>query len=162
MKVVKEFVPSDFLVPQKLETEKFRLRMLTIDDVEKDYEAVMSSKEELRNPLDKAGWPRDNMTIEENLSDLREHQEEFSKREAFTYTVVNLDESKCLGCVYIYPSEKGSFDAEIYLWARSSELKNGLDELLYKTVKKWIKEQWHFNNVAYPGREIGWNEWVSM
>ena len=160
--MVKEFVPSDFIIPQILETEKFRLRMLTIDDVEKDYEAVMSSKEDLRNPLDKNSWPKDNMTIEEDLADLREHQEEFLKRQAFTYTVMSLDESKCLGCVYIYPSEKGSYDAEIYLWARSSELKSGLDKLLYDTVKKWVKEQWKFNNVAYPGREISWNEWMNM
>jgi len=160
--MVKEFVPSDFIIPQILETEKFRLRMLTIDDVEKDYEAVMSSKEDLRNPLDKNGWPKDNMTIEEDLADLREHQEEFFKRQAFTYTVMRLDESKCLGCVYIYPSEKGSYDAEIYLWTRSSELKSGLDKLLYEAVKEWVKEQWQFNNVAYPGREISWNEWLNM
>ena len=37
------FVPSDFTVPEKLETGEFRLRMLTVNDVVKDYDAVMSS-----------------------------------------------------------------------------------------------------------------------
>lgn len=158
----KKFVPSDFIVPEKLETDKFRLRMLTVDDVEKDYEAVMSSREHLSDPSDDNSWPRENMTLEENLQDLRRHQDEFLKRAAFAYTVMSIDESKCLGCVYIDPSKKELFDAEVYLWARASELKNGLDELLYETVKNWIKERWPFNNAAYPGREISWSYWNNM
>ena len=31
------FVPADFAVPQSLETDEFRLRMLTVNDVVKDY-----------------------------------------------------------------------------------------------------------------------------
>jgi len=34
------FVPKDFQVPEKLETERFRLRMLTVNDVVKDFDAV--------------------------------------------------------------------------------------------------------------------------
>ena len=41
-------VPKDFKVPEVLETEKFRLRMLKISDVVKDYDAVMSSLNHLR------------------------------------------------------------------------------------------------------------------
>ena len=37
------FVPYEFIVPEKMETEEYRLRMLSIDDVEKDFEAVISS-----------------------------------------------------------------------------------------------------------------------
>ena len=157
--MIKKFIRDDFIVPEKLETDKFRLRMLTVDDVEKDYEAVLSSCEHLRNPVDENSWPKQNMTLEENLQDLQIHQDEFLKRVAFAYTVMSLDENKCLGCVYIDPSEKETFDSEVYLWVRTSELKNGLDELLYETVKTWINEKWQFNNVAYPGREISWNDW---
>lgn len=160
--MIEKFVPDNFIVPKQLETDKFRLRMLTISDVEKDYEAVMSSQIHLRNPLDENSWPKENMKLEEDLQDLLVHQDEFSKRISFTYTVMSIDESKCLGCVYIYPSEKYTFDSEVYLWARASELKNGLDELLYETVKNWIKEKWPFYNVAYPGREIGWSDWKIM
>jgi hypothetical protein len=160
--MVEKFVPDNFIVPEELETEKFRLRMLTINDVEKDYEAVMSSQKYLRNPLDESSWPRENMTLEEDLQDLRIHQDEFLKRVSFTYTVMSIDESKCLGCVYINPSEKDAFDSEVYLWARASELKDGLDELLYETVKNWIKEKWPLNNVAYPGRKINWSDWKSI
>ena len=41
-------VDEDFEVPQGLLNEKFRLRMLTIHDLVKDYDAVMSSAEHLR------------------------------------------------------------------------------------------------------------------
>jgi hypothetical protein len=158
----KKFVTDDFIVPEKLETDKFRLRMLTVDDVEKDYEAVMSSCEQLRNPEDENSWPKKNMTLKEDLQDLQVHQNEFLNRVAFAYTVMSLDESICLGCVYLDPSEKELFDAEVYMWVRTSELKNGLDELLYGTVRNWVKERWPFKSVTYPGREITWEEWKSI
>jgi hypothetical protein len=50
-----KFIPNDFVVPAVLETYRFRLRILTANDVEKDYEAVMSSLEHLKNPLT-ANW----------------------------------------------------------------------------------------------------------
>jgi len=42
------FVPEDFRVPQRIEQANYVLRPLTTADVEKDYEAVMSSKDSLR------------------------------------------------------------------------------------------------------------------
>ena len=42
------FVSSDFIIPVKLENEKFRLRMLTVNDVVKDYDAVMTSVDRLK------------------------------------------------------------------------------------------------------------------
>ena len=41
------FLPRDFDVPEQLETERFRLRSLTIHDLVKDYDAVMSSLDHL-------------------------------------------------------------------------------------------------------------------
>ena len=46
------FVPTDFEIPARLETAEFKLRMLTVDDVVKDYDAVVSSVEHL-----KTIWP---------------------------------------------------------------------------------------------------------
>ena len=37
----KKFVPDDFKIPVLLETDLFCLRMLFVDDIEKDYEAVI-------------------------------------------------------------------------------------------------------------------------
>lgn len=152
-----KFIPDDFVVPEKLETEEFRLRMLKATDVEKDYEAVMASREHILKLYkdDNIGtWPEEGMTIEEDLEDLKRHEQEFLERSAFAYTVMSIDESKCLGCVYIDPSEENSFDAEVTLWARASEVENGLEETLFEIVRKWIKDKWPFKKVAYPGFEF--------
>jgi hypothetical protein len=92
-------VPTDFGVPQKLETSEFRLRMLTINDVVRDYDAVMSSVEHLKTIWPASTWP-DGLTLEQNLIDLGWHQKEFQMRRSFAYTVVTPSESQVTGCVY--------------------------------------------------------------
>lgn len=159
-----KFVPDDFIVPEKFEAERLRLRMLTTDDVEKDYEAVMTSIQHLQslcNPYASAIWPKENITIEEDLRDLERHQGEFLSRKAFAYTVMSLDESVCLGCVYIDPSRIEEYDAEVYLWARQSEFEKGFEDYLYQAVQEWVKNSWPFQSVVYPGRETSWEEWRS-
>lgn len=161
----KQFVPEDFIVPEKLETDRMRLRMLSVDDVEKDYEAVMTSIEHLQSLCDPGVsviWPQEDMTIEEDLRDLESHQSEFLARIAFAYTVMSLDESVCLGCVYIDPSRVKEYDAEVYLWARQSKYEKGFEDYLHQVVKEWVKDKWPFERVAYPGRDISYAEWRSL
>jgi hypothetical protein len=147
----KPFVPLDFIVPELLETEHFRLRMLSAADVDKDYEAVMESRA-LLNAMFGSGWPTEGFTRQENLEDLIEHQQEFEQRIAFAYTVVSPDESVCLGCVYINPRRGHPADARVYLWVRQSAYDRGLDPILFRTVKKWLEDCWPFQNVNFPGR----------
>jgi hypothetical protein len=154
------FVPADFAVPQFLETQCFRLRMLTIHDLELDFAAVTSSVEHLQTVWQN-DWPV-GLTLEQNLIDLGWHQKEFQRRSSFAYTVVRPDESQVLGCVYIYPSEKVDFDAEVYLWARVSELPSGLERELEVEVRNWLDDQWPFGKVAYPGRSISWEQWHKL
>lgn len=156
------FVPSDFKVPAILETLHFRARMLTVNDVVKDYDAVMTSIENLQKMYQSSGWPTKDLTFEQNLIDLGWHQKEFQRRSSFAYTVVNLDESQVVGCIYINPTTKSNYDASITMWVRTSVRDMGLDGILFNTVKDWIKKDWPFKKVAYPGREIGWEEWKSM
>lgn len=147
----KQFIPKDFMIPPVLETEQFRLRMLSVDDVEKDYEAVMETQKRfLSLGYD---WPREGFTIEENLADLEQHQQEFLGREAFAYTVVSPDESRVLGCVYINPSKEDGIDARIRMWVRESEYEKGLDPVLFRAVKEWIEKEWPFRKARYPERE---------
>lgn len=153
-------VPPDFVVPQYLETERFRLRMLTIHDLELDYAAVTSSTEHLQTIWNN-DWPL-GLTLEQNLIDLGWHQKEFQRRRSFAYTVVQPDESRVLGCVYIYPPSRPGFDAEVYLWARADELATGLEHELEVRVRKWLAERWPFQRVAWPGRSISWQEWAAL
>lgn len=156
------FVDADFEIPAVLETQDFRLRMLTVNDAAKDYDAVMSSVAHLKKVWPGSGWPEDSLTIEQNLVALGWHQQEFWNRSSFAYTVVTLDESQVIGCVYIDPTRKRGYDTEVYLWVRESELKRGTDEKLYNAVESWLNRKWGFDNVAFPGRDIDWESWDAL
>ncbi|MEL6853991.1 MAG: GNAT family N-acetyltransferase [Cyanobacteria bacterium J06607_13] len=157
---MKPLVPADFPVPAELETDKFRLRMLSINDVVKDYDAVMTSREHLQGVFGpQSNWPSADLSLEQDLIDLGWHQKEFQRRTSFAYTVMSLDEFTCLGCVYFYPSSAAGYDAQAILWVRQSELANGLDEALMRTVKDWLVAKWPFERVAFPGREVAWESY---
>ena len=143
-------VPDDFEVPVGMETDRYRLRMLSINDVVKDYDAVMSSIDHLKGVLDPdSPWP-EGLTLEQDLIDLGWHQKEFQKRSSFAYTMMRLDEERCLGCIYIYPSETA--DADVFMWVRKEEFA-ALDADLLDRVRLWIAKEWPFDTVRYPGRQ---------
>ena len=151
------------MIPSGIETQDFRIRMLTIHDVVKDYDAVMSSLDHLRGVFGpRSSWPSSDLTLEQDLIDLAWHHKEFQLGRSFAYTVMSLDESRCLGCVYVDPSEKAGYDAKVILWVRQSEVSKGLDETLFSAVKRWLSEEWWFTTVAFPGRQLSWQEWESL
>lgn len=157
------FVQPDFEIPKVLETDRFRIRALTVDDVVKDYDAVMTSIDHLQGVFGpNSKWPSSDLTFKQDLVDLGWHQKEFQRRTSFAYAVMSLDESRCLGCVYIEPTKKIDYNAEVYLWVRKSEFENGLDHLLFSSVKEWIENIWPFEKIAFPGREIEWKDWQSL
>ena len=155
------FVPTEVVVPNEFATANFTLRMLSIDDVEKDFEAVTSSAERVSKVWPDSGWPA-GLTLRQNLIDLGWHEKEFQNRSSFAYTVVTLDESCVLGCVYFYPTHKSGYDAEVFLWVRESELSVGLDAALFTAVDGWLATEWPFRQPAYPGRKISWDDWGQL
>jgi len=160
---MKRFAPDSVIIPLGIETKDFRIRILTINDVVKDYDAVMSSIDHLRGIFGPSSfWPSADLTLEQDLIDLGWHQKEFQIGSSFAYTVMSLDESRCLGCVYVDPSEKAGYDAKVILWVRQSEIRKGLDEKLFSVVKIWFSEEWWFATVAFPGRQLSWKEWDSL
>lgn len=155
------FVPKEFQVPATLETAEFRLRMLSVHDVVKDFDAVVTSVEHLKTIWPGGKWP-EGLTLEQNLIDLGWHQKEFQIRRSFAYTVVSPSEQRVLGCVYIDPTRKPGYDAEVFLWARQSELASGLEARLYDAVREWLASTWPFKRAAFPGRGIAWEEWAKI
>ena len=159
----KLFVPANFIIPLRLETPHFILRKLTTADVEQDYEAVMSSKENLRRIFSaQDDWPRDEMTLQDNFNDLKEHQEDFDQRRGFTYTVVSPSEDICLGCVYFYPWKGAHYDAQVYYWVRDAAKPNDLEKQLDHVLHQWLAETWPFHAPAFPGREVAWDIWEGL
>jgi hypothetical protein len=152
-------VPTHFTVPLRLDGDGFVLHPLTVNDLIKDYDAVMTSVDRLPGLMDPQGiWPR-GLTLEEDLIDLGWHQREFTLRHSFAYTVISPDEGECLGCCYILPSDQPGYDAMAFYWVRTSAVASGLDERLGAVFRAWVASDWPFARVAYPGRDIPWDEW---
>jgi hypothetical protein len=139
-------VREDFEVPERLEHECFRLRKLTVNDLVKDFEAINA-----RVAPNGGDDPWSGTSLEQNLVDLGWHQKEFELRRSFAYTVVAPDESKVLGCVYLYPSDEA--DVEVRMWVRREAWDDGLDPVLEAAVRGWIAERWPFGTVSWPGRD---------
>ncbi len=155
-------VPDDFEVPQVVETERMRLCPLTIHHAVRDFDAVMTSEERLRTIYEPGGeWPL-GLTLEQDIIELGWHQAEFQLRTSFAYSVLSLDETEVLGCLYIYPTRKPGYDVEITMWVRQSRVDEGLDEHLFETAESWIAHSWPFTNPAYPGRRIDFDEWRAL
>ena len=152
------FIPANFKIPQNLSNEQFHFEILGPNLNELDYEAVMSSKDRLRNVFaENDDWPASDMSIEFNKNDLIMHENEFKSREAFAYSVFNHTKDNYIGCVYINPTEYADHDCEVYIWVKDSEV--DLDKSLFESVDRWLQEEWPFSRRAYPGRLISWNDW---
>ena len=157
------FLPGDFAPPAGLEHERFRLRPITVHDAVKDYDAVMTSRDHLWALFGEAwGWPPDTLTLEQDLIDLAWHQKEADLRRSFNFAVMSLDGSRLLGCVYVDPPTKEGYDAEVFWWARADELASGLEDAIGVAARAWVEREWPFGRVAYPGRDIGWEEYVAL
>ena len=155
----RRLVPKDFQVPARLEGPGFHLRILSVHDVVKDFAAVVESEGRLVGSMgDGSDWPR-GLTIEENLIDLAWHHRVFTIGHSFAYTVMNDDESRCLGCCYINPGDKAEYDAAAFYWVREREFKLGFDAILGAAFRGFLAAQWPFKTVAYPGRDIAWSNW---
>ncbi len=58
------------------------------------------------------------MTLEQNLSDLEQHAQDFRDRVGFTYTVLDPVDRDVIGCVYLYPSPLDGVDVRARSWVR--------------------------------------------
>lgn len=152
------FYPEDEQVPKNLITEKFVIRPLTPAHVALDYAALMENKERLRL-WSGTPWPADDFTLAENLADLEWHWSEHQERIAFTYTVLNLTEGSCLGCVYIKSMTEllahhdtwkltaepiQAHNALVRFWTTQNQ-----DKSLLSSLRKWFKTEWVFPEVYW-------------
>ena len=140
-----ELVPDDFDVPRGLEHERFRLRMLTVDEVVKDFDAICDRVDHQGNPK-----PPFVETVAENLIDLGWHQREFGLRRSFAYTIVAPDESRVIGCAYIDPSD--THDARVWMWVRRDAYADGLDPVVEAALREWLERDWPFERVDWGKR----------
>ncbi|MEO1730313.1 MAG: twin-arginine translocation pathway signal protein [Pseudomonadota bacterium] len=157
------FAALDFDPPTLIEADGFKIVPLGPDLVEVDYEAYMSSIEHLQTTFTRStGWPHGGLTDEDAMKDMETEQARFERRESFAYAVLTPDGSRERGCVYVYPSTIPGYDAVVRLWVTKDEFDAGFDEELYGWTQEWIAKEWPFEDVAYPGRAIAWEEWDKL
>ena len=150
------FYPAGLPVPQEKRTTRLWLRPLRATDVALDYEAVMSSAEMLHQ-WSQGDWPAKDFIIEQNLADLEWHELKHIGREEFTFTVLDPEGRRCLGCVYIQPllpeqlplCKGAAFAADVGFWVRESELETGLERHLLETIFDWFQAEWAFDCILF-------------
>ena len=64
---------------------------------------------------------------------------------------MSLDERRLLGCVYIDPAPEPGQDADVWFWARQSELAGGLESALETFLPSWLGACWPFETVRING-----------
>ena len=151
----------DWPAPAGLRTPRLKLEPLTIGHVELDYDAVMSSRAELRR-WSQSSWPAEDFPLAENLADLARHEREHLADEAYTYTVLAPDGERCLGCVYLAPlrpaeqalalavtGAAAAHAARAAFWVRTDEVANELDRELFTALRAWFGAEWWFDRVVY-------------
>lgn len=148
-----EFVPVGFEPPTSLVTRQFRLEPLGPQHNLADHAAWTSSIEHIRSTpgYPDGNWPpRDGMTLEENLSDLRRHADDFTQGKGFTFTVLDPDDDDVIGCVYLYPATAGEWDVTVQSWVRADRA--SLDVPLADAVARWLAADWPWQRVDRCGR----------
>ena len=90
------------------------------------------------------------MTAEANLADLEMHAAEFERGEAFAYTVLGAGTDAVIGCVYIDPDTTGAAEAMVRCWVSAPHAH--LDAALADAVARWLRTEWPFATVRFPGR----------
>lgn len=157
------FIAEDFNVPVLVTTGKFKLVPLGPDLAKVDFAAYMSSIEHLQKTFSRStSWPHKDITDADAMRDMETEQARFRNRTSFAYAVLSPDGTRERGCVYVYPSTVEGYDAVVRLWVTKAEYDTGFDAELYAWVVQWMRKDWPFAKIAYPGRAIEWSAWDSL
>jgi hypothetical protein len=162
------FTESTEPAPPVLKTDEFFLRPIVADDTERDYAAVMETREQLRL-WRQSTWPEDDFTVAANRKDVIDLEERHAALRAFTYTVLDLDGTTCLGCVYVFPTSAtflarstvtplgadrwADVDAVVFFWVRQPQMERGMDERLLAALRAWFDEEWKLEKTVYVTSE---------
>lgn len=156
-------VPADFHVPTRVEAAGFRIVPLAPALAKIDFDAYMASIEHLQKTFSRStNWPREGISAADAVKDMETEQARFQARKSFAYSVLTPDGTRERGCVYVYPSTVPGYDAVVRMWVTKAEYDAGFDAELYQWVTDWVRADWPFGKVAYPGRAIEWGAWDAM
>ncbi|KTF68676.1 twin-arginine translocation pathway signal protein [Sphingomonas sp. WG] len=157
------FIPAGFNPPTLVEAKGFKLVPLGPALVKVDFDAYMSSIEHLQKNFTRStDWPHAGITDADAMRDMETEQARFASRQSFAYAVLTPDGRRERGSVYVSPSPVGRYDAVVRLWVTKADYDAGFDAELYQWVASWIRTDWPFRNVVYPGRSLDWQRWDAL
>ncbi len=154
------FIPGDFNPPALVDAGGFKLVPLGPDLVDVDFEAYMSSIEHLQKTFSRStAWPHKDISAADAMRDMESEQARFRKRQSFAYAVLTPDGTRERGSVYVSPSSVEPYDAAVRMWVTKADHDAGFDAELYGWVSNWVRREWPFRNVVFPGRSVDWETW---
>ena len=145
-----DFFPQHRNVPEELVFDGTRIRQLRAGDNELDYRAVIES-----------GFRPEGFPKEENLKQISRHEEDHNKKREFAFTILNVDETECYGCIFIKPLvhflkfaffndrilehlQLEEVDPGASIWITPTGWKMNLYEKLLKELPKWFEREWPY------------------
>lgn len=163
------WLPLDFPIPTVEVPGRWKLRTLGTSELLRDFSAIMSSIEHLQSagvfsaPDSGADWPLPTATLHDAVRALALDELGNLARCWMSFAIVSPDETEEYGCVYVWPSFKQGWDAQMIMWATAAR-HDELDAELWEWCKTWVRENFPFEweRIACPGREIPWDEWNAL
>jgi hypothetical protein len=147
------FVPDKFMVPAPPSIGDYTWNILEPEILAQDYGA-------LQHAAGRTGGNRS--TTNEDYGELKRHRWEFQRQTSFAYGILTADGTEEVACVYVNPSKKQGYDATVRFLMTDRGAKEGLEPLLTAKVRQWIKTEWPFAKVAFPGVDIPMTTWNSL
>jgi RimJ/RimL family protein N-acetyltransferase len=158
--------PNMLEVPIRLKTADFVVHRQRISDNELDFDAVVSSKQILREWSD-SEWPEDDFTLEQNAQDIAEHIADHEQNSDYGFSIFTPNEDRLLGSLYLnavgpllehYPTDPMTlarlleFDVRVEYWLRSGVGLN-LELRFIRAVIGWLEEKWWFERPVFGSRK---------
>lgn len=160
--------PEGMRPPAALRRPEFSLRPIALADVERDFAAVIASRDDLRL-WEQSGWPAGDFTVDDNRSDVAGLIERHDAGRAFTYTVTDPDDTESIGCLYVFANDAGflaraertalgevawdDIDAVVYFWVRTDLRRAGLDARVLEALHPWFRAAWSLPTIAIVAHE---------
>jgi hypothetical protein len=161
----RRLVPDWFEMPGRVKMDDLILIPVTSHYWLQDHDAVVSTFDYLHG-----GGMNPGMAVQKDVATSTKFgwmdacwlERQWKQKTAVCYGLLTEDESKELGCLYIFPSHKKSYDADVFAWVRDEERQLGLCEKLYQFAEDWIPKHWPLLNTSWPGRKISWADWYEL
>lgn len=147
------FVPDDFKVPEGPRTDMLVIEPLQERHNASDYAAWTSSRAHIKATPGFIGdqlWVDGDFSLEDNAASITKHAKDFSDRAEFNYAVLDPGSGEVIGSVYIRPSDRDGYDADVRSWVRSDRAE--LDKPLHDLVAGWLADAWPFRRAHYAPR----------